>query len=92
MSALDLTRFDATPLVTDPFEFVIVPGFVRADFLSRADSDFPKVKGPGSFPLSTLQSGPAFQNLVEELEGPAMRAAIEAAAIESATSDFTFGR
>jgi SM-20-related protein len=77
MSALHIALLDATPLATEPFEYVIVPGFVRPEFLRRADADFPKIKRPGSFPLSMLQSGGAFRTLIGELEGPEMRAVIE---------------
>lgn len=75
--ALDLDRLDGTPLTRDPFEFLIVPGFLKAESLPALHADFPKVKGPGSFPVSTLGIGSTFGRLLAELEGPDMRAAIE---------------
>ncbi|MFN0043724.1 MAG: 2OG-Fe(II) oxygenase [Alphaproteobacteria bacterium] len=77
MFAIDLTRLNDTKLSTDPFEFVIVPGFVKHDALAALHEDFPAVPGPGSFPASILRYGAHFQCLMDELQGPEMRDAIE---------------
>jgi SM-20-related protein len=69
MAQLDLDR---------PYDFLIVPGFVRAEALAAIMADFPAVERPGSFPVSVLDYGPAFRALLAELEGPAMRAAFAA--------------
>lgn len=75
--ALDLDRLNGTPLTRDPFEFVIVPGFLKTEAIPALHADFPKVKGPGSHPTSTLRIGATFGRLLAALEGPEMRAAIE---------------
>lgn len=72
MIELELLR--ATPLATDPFDHVIVPGFVRQETCAALAADFPAIDRPGSFPLSELSYGPAFRALVEALQGPAMTA------------------
>jgi hypothetical protein len=77
MSALDFDRLRRTQLTTRPFSFVIVPGFIKPDALAAIHADYPKIKKPGSFPMSTVRSGPAFKSVVAELEGPEMRRAIE---------------
>lgn len=77
MAVLDLDAFRATPLIRDPFEFLIVPGFVCADALAALQRDFPEVGKPGSFPVQGLRFGPAFRSFLEELEGPAFAAAVE---------------
>lgn len=77
MSALDFERLKHEPLATEPFCFVIVPGFVKAEALAAIHRDYPPMSRPGSFPVSTLRFGPAFAALVEELQGPAMQRAIE---------------
>lgn len=77
MSALDFDRLRRTPLTTEPFSFVIVPGFVKSGALAAIHADYPRVERPGSFPISTLRPGPAFSAVVAELEGPQMRGAIE---------------
>jgi hypothetical protein len=50
LSMLDLERFRATPLTREPFEFLIVPEFVKAEARSAIHNDYPKVDRPGSFP------------------------------------------
>ena len=32
MSAIDLDSFNSTPLKKDPYDFLIVPGFIAADY------------------------------------------------------------
>ena len=76
LTLLDLDRLRAAPLVRDPFEFVIVEDFLRAEHLAALLADFPAIRGHGSFPLAALRYGPAFARLAAELEGEAMRRAI----------------
>ena len=75
MSMLDLAAFRATELTRDPFEFLVVPGFVKAEARARINADFPVVGLPGSFPLSEVRFGPEFGTLIEELRGAHRRAA-----------------
>ena len=77
MSAIDLDNFNATPLKKDPYDFLIVPGFVAADAIYAIDRDYPRIAKGGSFPLENLECGAAFNSLISELEGPEMRAAFE---------------
>ena len=42
VSMLDLERFRATPLTREPFEFLIVPEFVKADARSAIHNDYPE--------------------------------------------------
>jgi len=77
MSVLDLHVLRNTPLVRDPFDFVIVPGFVKAAALPALMAGYPAVSTPGSVPLSQLRYGDVFAAFVDELEGPEFRAAVE---------------
>jgi hypothetical protein len=54
---------------------LVLPGFVRAEFISQIDLDFPQIEQGGSFPLSTLCFGNAFRDLTEELLGSEVRLA-----------------
>lgn len=72
-----LDRFTATPVSSDPFDHVIVPGFIRAQALEAVNADYPVVDKPGSFPIRELRYGPAFKALMDEIQGPAMTAAFE---------------
>ena len=75
MSAIDLDGFNAAPLATEPYDHLIVPGFVHSHAIAEIDKDYPPIDSPGSFPLDTVTAGPAFMRFMEELRGPAVRAA-----------------
>lgn len=75
MSLLNLDAFRRTPLIADPFEHLIVPEFIRPFAIAEIMADYPRIRQGGSFPLSSLGYGPAFERLAQELRGPAMRAA-----------------
>ncbi|HEV8681043.1 MAG TPA: 2OG-Fe(II) oxygenase [Stellaceae bacterium] len=77
MTLLDLDRMRATPLSRDPFDFVIVEKFVRAEHLPALIADFPIVRQHGSFPLGALPLGALFGRFAAELEGDGLRRAIE---------------
>ncbi|MGE0743787.1 MAG: 2OG-Fe(II) oxygenase [Rhodospirillales bacterium] len=75
MPILNLDSLRATPLAREPYEHVIVPGFVDAAALDRIEADFPPIDRPGSFPLDGLDCGPGFAALIEALRGPDCTAA-----------------
>ena len=77
MGALDLAAFRATPLVREPFDYLVLPGFVKPEARAAINASYPDIKRPGSFPLSELNYGPAFADLVDELNGKDMRRAFE---------------
>lgn len=77
MGALDLAAFRATPLVRQPFEYLVLPGFVKAEARDAINTSYPVIQRPGSFPLSELTYGPAFSSLVAEMNGDEMRHAFE---------------
>jgi SM-20-related protein len=75
MSMLNLESFCETSLETEPYEYLVLPGFVRADCLKQIDADFPKIEQGGSFPLASLSFGGAFAELGDELLGENVKAA-----------------
>jgi SM-20-related protein len=77
MGALDLAEFRATPLVHEPFEYLVLPGFVKPEARAAINAGYPDIKRPGSFPLSELSYGPAFADLVDELNSEEVRRAFE---------------
>lgn len=77
MDYLNLQAFEQTPLVTDPFEYVIVPGFIKADALPGLFADYPAIEKPGSFPISQVRPGARFSALLDELNGPAFARGVE---------------
>jgi len=77
MAALDIDALRAAPLARDPYDHVIVPGFVHGDALQPLVRDYPRIDRAGSFPVAELDYGPAFGALLDELDGTALRGAIE---------------
>ncbi len=78
MAYLDIAALERTPLKRDPYDYLVVPDFVRAERFSAVLTDYPAVPGPGSHPLSEVEVGGNFEALLEELNGPEFRHAIEA--------------
>ncbi len=76
-SMLDLSKFAATGLTRDPFDFLVVPGFLKAETIEAIHQDYPRVDRPGSFPLESQSYGPAFARLIDELRGDPVREAFE---------------
>lgn len=74
---LDLDSFRATPLTREPFDYLVVPRFIRQDALERINADYPKISERGSFPVSQVQYGPAFAGLLADLESEEFRAEFE---------------
>jgi SM-20-related protein len=77
MSFLNLEKFRDTPLTRDPFEFIIVPGFLRQEAREMLNADFPDIAKPGSYPVSEVSFGSQFAALLDEIQGPEFKAAIE---------------
>ncbi len=74
---LRLEALRATPLVREPFEYLIVPGFIEPRALAEINADYPKITERGSFPVDEVSFGPAFQKLLDELEGDDFREVFE---------------
>jgi SM-20-related protein len=77
MIELDYARLNATPVATDPFPHVVVPGFVPPASLEPVLGDLPPLGKRGSFPVDSIRLGPYAAALMEAMEGPLLRAAIE---------------
>ena len=74
---LDLESLRAVPLTRNPFEYLIVPGFVRPDGCAKINADYPDIAERGSFPVAQLSYGPAFSEFLDELESEEFRRAFE---------------
>ncbi len=77
MIQLDYAAIRATPKAGDPFPHIVVPNFVPPDSLRRVIADLPAIGNGGSYPPGSLRLGPAARALVEAMEGPELRMAIE---------------
>ena len=77
MDLFDWEGFRATPLSREPYEHVIVNGFVNTEALGQINKDYPAIEDTGSFPIEGLRYGPGFQSLVDGLESSEFRKAFE---------------
>jgi hypothetical protein len=77
MQIFDLPAFRRAPLRREPFDHLIVPGFIRPGARKAINADYPHIASPGSFPVGDLAYGPAFAGLLAALQAPEMRMAFE---------------
>ncbi len=71
---LDWELFERTPLQHDPFDYIVVPGLIRADALPALIRDYPAIQGPANHPPERLSYGPSFAALLDQLRSPETRA------------------
>jgi SM-20-related protein len=76
VSIIKLDALRAAPLRDNPFPYVVIDNFLRAEYADDVSRDFPEIKSRGSFPITQLKSGETFQRLVAELNSAALKAAI----------------
>ena len=74
---LDLDGLKAAPLTKEPFQYLVVPGFVRPQACAEINRDYPKIAEPGSFAVARLSYGPNFRQLLDELATDEFRKAFE---------------
>jgi len=74
---LRLDRIEVAPLNRDPFDYVFIPATLDTADIAEIVRDFPEVPAGGSYDVTTLPCGPAFERLVEDLRGDAFRALFE---------------
>jgi SM-20-related protein len=77
LRSLDLEALRAVPLIREPFEYFVVPGFVRPEARAKINADYPKIAVGGSFPVAQLSYGSAFREFLDDLESEEFREAFE---------------
>ena len=73
---LNFAAFRDMPLEHAPFDHLIVPNFICDTALDNINESFPLIQHPGSFPISALKIGGAFENFVDQLRGKEFEQAI----------------
>ena len=76
MPLLDTDAIRATPLQSDPFDHLVVPGCISDDKLTTINKDYPDITVAGNKSLEDLSYGSGFEALIEELTGPEFAAVI----------------
>jgi len=77
MQPFDHAAFRSAPLVREPFDYLVLPGFIKPEALEEINADFPRITRPGSYPVCELFYGPAFADLIEALNSAELRLAFE---------------
>ncbi|MGD8842131.1 MAG: 2OG-Fe(II) oxygenase [Gammaproteobacteria bacterium] len=77
MTLLNLSAFENAPLQHDPFDFLIAEGVMSPETLAKVNADYPAIDLPANFRPEDLKYGPAFEQLLEELDSPEFQAAVE---------------
>jgi SM-20-related protein len=77
MTYCDFEALDHAPLQHDPYDYLVLPNFLRPERFAQVLADYPQVPGPGSHPPSELSIRGHFAALVEELCGNSFQRAIE---------------
>ncbi|HYL46096.1 MAG TPA: 2OG-Fe(II) oxygenase [Candidatus Limnocylindrales bacterium] len=73
----DLEAFRAARLKREPYEYLVLPGFVKPEALRRINADYPRITQSGSFPLDSVKFGAGFQAMIDALESEEFRKSFE---------------
>jgi len=76
MSLIDLNAVRTAQLHTDPFDYMVVPGFLSPEVLARVNADYPAIDSAANHDLDNLSYGPAFAELMDELRQPEFATAL----------------
>jgi SM-20-related protein len=74
---LNLAKLEAANLETDPFEYIVVPGFLGADCVRRINNTYPPIDKGGSYPIEALNDAATVKDVIDELDGREFQRAIE---------------
>ena len=77
MGFLDIEALRRAPASHEPFDYIVLEGFVRADARAAIAADYPRIDKPGSFALADVEVKGAVAALIEEMKGEAFRRVIE---------------
>jgi hypothetical protein len=77
MELFDWRAFRSTPLRREPYEHVVVDGFVKPPALKMINADYPLIEDTGSFPVESVRFGSGFKSLVDALESEEFRKEFE---------------
>ena len=72
-SILDLKAVSDARINSDPFPFFVVENVIAPESVDSVHRAFPEISAGGSFALTEVNPGQAFNNLLEELNQPEFR-------------------
>jgi SM-20-related protein len=77
MTHLDIAKLRATPVETEPFEYLVVTGFLTPESIKAVNATYPHIEKGGSYPIASLEESMVIKEVIAELDGPEFQAAIE---------------
>lgn len=78
MPLIDLDALRRAPLVREPFDHLVVPDALAATDQRAVRDHYPDIDTPANHRLEDLRPGPAFAELMAELQGPEFARALGA--------------
>lgn len=77
MAYLNIDRLRAAKIETEPYDYVVVPGFLSPETVRRINASYPKIEKGGSYPIESLDESMAIRDVIAELDGAEFEAVIE---------------
>ncbi len=77
MRFLNIDKLKATKVETDPYSYLVVPGFLSPETLREVVASYPRIEKGGSFPIDSLDNTMAIRDVITELDSPEFEAVIE---------------
>ena len=76
MGHLELEKLKHARVETQPYNYTIVPGFLRPESVTRINATYPKIDKGGSYPVQSLETGMTIKEVIDELDSPEFEAVI----------------
>jgi SM-20-related protein len=73
---LHIDKLHSAKLETDPFEHIIVPGFLGTESIRRINATFPAIFEAGSYPIESVEVGATLEEVINELDSPEFERAV----------------
>ena len=69
---LNLDKLAAAPLQRDPYDYLVVPGFLDQSVVEAINADYPKIPSADNKDYEPYDRGPTFDAFITALTSPAM--------------------
>lgn len=69
MPLTNLNALRAARVETDPYDYLVVPGFLDTPSLEQVNGDYPTIDSAANHTLENLTYGATFKQLMQELQG-----------------------
>jgi len=73
---LRIEKLESSRVEAEPFQHVVVPGFLSADSLQRVNATFPPIAKGGSYPVDRLNEAMTIKEVIGELDSPRFEAVV----------------